>query len=176
MEWPDSSQDRSKEIKSFPDSSAVMFPLGEEIQTSTLMMGFLGKANIWHWKADHDAEYWLKKKIESKAYSDFNYPFEEEELFIVSKEEVKSAVNDLMAIRVGTITLKPDQNVQARGVYDNGFWRVVFRRSIGILDKEIDAQFPSPGKKLCAFGVWNGSEGDRGGRKSISDWVELDIK
>jgi DMSO reductase family type II enzyme heme b subunit len=81
----------------------------------------------------------------------------------------------LLAIRVGTVTKKPLQNVEGRGIYSDGTWRVVFKRALNAIDAKTDAQF-STGKQLCAFAVWNGSKGDRGGRKSISDWVELEIK
>ena len=175
FEWADDSQDRITGIKKFSDACAVMFPLGDKPQVSTLMMGFLGKANIWHWKANQDREYWLGEDTGSEAYVDFYYPFEEEELFIVSKEKFNSAVNDLLAIRVGTITTKPVQSVSGRGVYSQGSWKVVIKRRLAPIDIEIDASFLGK-KKLCAFAVWNGSKGDRGGRKSISDWVELEIE
>ncbi|MCQ9208729.1 MAG: ethylbenzene dehydrogenase-related protein [Omnitrophica bacterium] len=175
LEWPDETQDSTVGISKFSDAGAVMFPLGEETQASTLMMGFLGRANIWHWKAIQDSEYWLKEHLQPRVYVDFYYPFEEEELFVVSKEEFASAVNDLLAIRVGTITHKPIQNVQGRGIYEQGKWKVVFKRSLPVVDNEVDAQFPK-GEKLCAFAAWDGSKGDRGGRKSISNWVTLVIK
>tara|TARA_B100000315_G_C14583581_1_gene591769 strand:- start:2219 stop:3058 length:840 start_codon:yes stop_codon:yes gene_type:complete len=175
LEWPDDSEDSSLAIGAFTDSSAILFPIGEIKQTSSLMMGFLGKANIWHWKAIQNNEYWLNKKDETKVYVDFYYPFEEKELFPVSKDEAKSAVNDLMAIRVGTITPKPKQIVSGRGIYDKGLWKVVFKRTLKAEDETIDAKF-SESKMLCAFAAWDGSKGDRGGRKSISDWVELKLK
>jgi DMSO reductase family type II enzyme heme b subunit len=75
---------------------------------------------------------------------------------------------------VGTVTLKPTQTVNGRGEYRNGVWRAVFKRSLAAGDPEIDADFAKPGvSQLSAFAVWNGSKGDRGGRKSISDWVDL---
>lgn len=175
LEWPDDTQDSSAEIKNFSDAGAVMFPLGKKVPTQSLMMGFLGKANIWHWKANQDREYWLGKKTEAKVYVDFYYPFEEQELFTVSKEKFDSAVNDLVAIRIGTITRKPIQNIKGRGTYNKGIWRVVFKRTLKAEDPEVDAEF-ALGKRLCAFAVWNGSKGDRGGRKSISNWVSLRIR
>ncbi len=140
------------------------------------MMGFMGKSNIWQWKASQDKEYWLKEKPETKSYVDFYYPFEEKELFVVSKDVPQSAVNDLMSIRVGTITPKKTQNIQGKGFWDNGTWRVVFKRPLQLSDPELDPAFNSGQKRLCTFAVWNGAKGDRGGRKSISDWVELEIK
>ena len=111
----------------------------------------------------------------TEAYADYYYPFEEEEIFSVSKDIPKSAVKDLLAIRVGTITPKETQNVSGRGFWKDGVWQVVFKRSLKAVDAEDDADF-RPGRKLCAFAVWNGAKGDRGGRKTISDWAELDVK
>ncbi len=193
IEWKDDTQDIFLETNRFSDACAIMFPMDEKVQPHSIMMGFLGKANIWQWKASQDREYWFKQLRKTSAYSDFYYPFEDEELFVISKEEPKFSANDLLAIRVGTITKKETYNVHARGFYSQGLspveagnteiksrlnhgrWKVVFKRSLKATDAEEDAVFDS-GKKLCAFGVWNGSKGDRGGRKSISDWVELVIE
>jgi len=172
INWMDETHDVDLSTNKFSDACAIMFPLGEEIQPATIMMGFLGKTNIWQWKASQDKEYWLKESPTTNAYADFYYPFEEKELLPVSMVVPKSAVNDLVTIRVGTITPKQVQNVQGRGFWQSGDWKVVFKRSIEVSDPQLDASF-IPDKKLCAFAVWNGSRGERGGRKSISDWVEL---
>ena len=176
LEWEDKSKDYIMDIKRFSDACALLFPLEKKPEMPSLMMGFLGKSNIWQWKASQDREYWLGKTHEKKTYTDFYYPFEEEELFVVSKETPKSGANDLMAIRVGTITPKEMQNIQGRGLWKDGIWRVVFRRSFRAPDPELDAVFELAEKRLCAFAVWDGKNGDRGGRKSISDWVELEVK
>ncbi len=178
ISWPDNTQDYIHTTNKFSDACAIMFPLGKKIEAkpSTLLMGFLGKANIWHWKASIDREFWLNDFPEDKAYVDFYYPFEKEETLAVSKDIPQSAVRDLLAIRVGTITPKEKQQVQGKGVWNSGVWEIVFRRSLNPADVELDAIFPLGKKQYCAFAIWNGSKGDRGGRKSISDWVELRIK
>lgn len=174
--WKDVTEDRVVDIGKFSDATAIMFPLDKDSQPSTIMMGFLGKANIWQWKASQDKEYWLKEKPESDAYVDFYYPFEEEELYVVSEDIPQSAVNDLIAIRIATITPKEKQIIIGRGYWDNGIWQVVFKRQIVTSFPSLDAEFPADDKILCAFAVWNGSDGDRGGRKSISNWVELEME
>lgn len=176
--WPDNTEDHTLAANKFSDACAIMFPLGKtsEPKPSTLLMGFLGKANIWHWKASIDREFWLKDFPEDKAYVDFYYPFEKDETLVVSKDILPSAVRDLLAIRVGTITPKEKQQVQGKGVWNDGVWEVVFRRNINPEDAELDAIFSLGKKQYCAFAIWNGSKGDRGGKKSISDWVELVIK
>ncbi|MFA4842783.1 MAG: ethylbenzene dehydrogenase-related protein [Candidatus Omnitrophota bacterium] len=173
--WQDDTENKITGINKFSDACAAMFPLDEKTQTPTLMMGFLGRANIWHWKASRDKEYWQKPQ-EVEAYADFYYPFEDKETLVVSKEVVKSAVNDLISIRVGTVTPKETQDVQGRGFWNNGIWQVVMRRKLNAAEPHDDAGFVQGKKRLCAFAVWNGEKGDRGGRKSISDWVELVIK
>ena len=175
LSWKDDSEDRILRTNKFSDACAIMFPMDEKAQPATIMMGFLGRSNIWHWKASNDIQYWMRESPKTEAYADFYYPFEEEEIFVVSKEVPKSAVSDLLAIRVGTITPKDVQNISGRGFWKDGVWQVVFKRSLRAVDSEDDADFKQ-GKKLCAFAVWNGAKGDRGGRKVISDWAELDIK
>ena len=175
MSWKDDTKNRITGINRFSDAAAIMFPIGNNVQNSTIMMGFMANgSNIWQWKASQDSEYWLKEAPKTEAYADFYYPFEENETFVVSKNAPISAVNDLMVIRVGTLTPKPSQNVQGRGLWYNGTWQVVFKRSLNIADPEQDADFNTLTR--VAFAVWNGANGDRGGRKSIShDWTSVDI-
>lgn len=175
MTWLDQQESRALGINKFSDACAVMFPLEKNTQTSTLMMGFLGRANIWHWKAIRDKEYWGMARPQNPSYADFYYPFEDTETLAVSKETVKSAVSDLIAVRVGTVTPKEKQDISGRGIWSDAGWQVVFKRALKADDSKVDAQFLAE-NKLCAFAVWNGEKGDRGGRKSISDWVELVVQ
>lgn len=172
LSWKDDTEDRVHEMNEFSDACALMFPMDDKAQPHTIMMGFLGKVNIWQWKANQDREYWQNESPQTKAYVDFYYPFEEKELFPVSRHVSQSPVNDLLAIRVGTITAKDSQEVLGRGFWKDGAWHVVFKRSLTTVNPEDGANF-NAGKKLSALAVWNGAKGDRGGRKSISDWVEL---
>lgn len=176
MSWKDGTEDRTLGIGKFSDACAIMFPLSKDPgDFPTLMMGFMGKANIWHWKANRDREYWSGQEFNDNAYADYHYPFEDKETLAVSKDALTSAVNDLISIRVTTITPKEAQNVAGKGMWSDGAWQVVFKRAIEPLDPELDAGFAYV-KRLCAFAVWNGDKGDRGGRKSISDWVELEVR
>ena len=172
LEWQDPVENADIKVDQFSDGSAIMFPLGDDVPASTLLMGFMGNANIWHWKANRDREFWLGVRTDNFAYVDFYYPFEKEELFVVSKERIESAATDLVSARIATVTIKPKQSVAARGEYENGVWRVVFRRDLQVLDAEIDARF-SGDIIRCAIAIWDGANKDRGGRKSISNWVEL---
>lgn len=175
LEWEDETKDDTIGINRFPDACAVMFTLEENRQNISVTMGFQGKSNVWQWKASQDRDFWLGERAKNTPYVDFHYPFEEEELFVVSKQEIQSGANDLVTIGVGTISLKSTQNVEGRGLYDNGVWRVVFKRALQSLDPLVDAKFEKANSHLCAFAVWDGSKGDRGGRKSFSYWIELSL-
>lgn len=175
LEWEDSTPDEIRGVDKFSDASAIMFPLDEKAQPENVLMGFLGGANIWQWKASRDKEYWKKEDGSPRVYTDFYYPFEEEEVLSLSREVIQSAVSDLVAIRVGTVTPREAQEVEGRGFWKEGRWRVVFKRSLMPNHPEQAVSF-KPGKKLSAFAVWDGSSGDRGGRKSISELVELRIE
>lgn len=178
LQWNDNTEDIARDVGRFPDATAIMFPTEKKVPASTILMGFMGRADIWQWKASVDAEYWESNPpAAKKAYSDFYYPFEEEELLNVSKLKPKSAVTDLVTIRVGTLTPKEQQFVQGKGIWKGNSWHVVMKRSLGISrTSEFDTVFIRETKQLCAFAVWNGSNGDRGGRKSISDWIVLEVK
>ena len=175
LEWKDETEDKTIDINRYSDACAVMFSLDENQQNLSLTMAFQGTSNVWQWKASQDREFWLNERVETTPYVDFHYPFEEEELFTVSKQKISSAANDLIVAGVGTISTKPTQMVEGRGEYDDGSWRVVFKRALISPDPEVDAQFNREKIHLCRFAVWNGSEGDRGGRKSISYWVGLSL-
>jgi DMSO reductase family type II enzyme heme b subunit len=175
--WQDATENRTLSTSEFSDAVALMFPLVDDVPPSTLMMGFLGKqgVNIWHWKASQDLEFW-SEPMATVAYADFYYPFENQETLLVSKSALTSAVSDLLALKVTTTTAKATQNVQGRGVWDNGTWHVVFKRALQATNAKEDVAFGHGARKLMAFAVWAGDKGDRGGRKSISDWVQLEFR
>lgn len=177
LNWPDDNPDRVSAPARFADACAIMFPLGTNAEPTSIIMGFLGKSSIWHWKADRDARFWEASSAPTvaPAYSDYYYPFEQDETLVISKEKLISPVSDLLSIRVATVTPKPEQRVEGRGVWADGEWRVVMKRALvpAVADPETDTLFGPDGARAAAFGVWNGSAGDRGGRKSISEFAQL---
>jgi DMSO reductase family type II enzyme heme b subunit len=175
IQWRDSTEDRTHGSGRFSDACAIMFPLEKDAKPSTLMMGFLGRSNIWQWKASQDKEFWSKQPDEHDDVADFHYPFEEEETLPVSRPGLQSAVNDLVTVRVGTLTPKVHQGIEGRGFWADGSWQVVFKRPLPAVDQEVDPVFVSDTTMVCAFAVWDGATGDRGGRKSISGLIDLRV-
>ena len=95
---------------------------------------------------------------------------------IVSDPSRKSAAEDLRAQGFGTLRARPraNQTVDARGLYAAGSYRVIFRRSFKP-SGEGAVQFQPGATVPVAFAVWNGSAGDRDGKKSVTIWQDLQI-
>ena len=93
---------------------------------------------------------------------------------IVSIPGGLSPAEDLVAQGFGTLRARPlvDQALEARGVYGTGTYRVMLRRNLsGRGERAITL---TPGMTVpVAFAVWNGSAGDRDGKKSVTIWQEL---
>lgn len=176
LNWKDDTESRAFALNNFSDACAIMFPMKSEANPITLLMGISGKSNIWYWKASRDRQYWLEPEPDNEVTVDFHYPFENEEILPVSKPKLRSAVDDLFAEGVGTLTHKETGNIKGRRIWVDGTWHVVFKRALVSVDSMFDAAFHSGDKRLLAFAVWNGQKGDRGGKKSFSSLVELEIQ
>ena len=88
-----------------------------------------------------------------------------------------SPVEDLNARGFGTIASQPpgSQNVHGKGLWRDDAWTVVFHRTLESPDAgdvKLRADRPTP----VAFGVWNGAQRDRNGRKVISNWFQLVVR
>jgi hypothetical protein len=95
---------------------------------------------------------------------------------IVADPQRKSPAEDLRAQGFGTLRARPriDQKVDAKGTYAASSYRVIFRRSLNPAGP--DAVALKPGTTVpVAFAVWNGSAGDRDGKKSVTIWQDLKI-
>ena len=91
------------------------------------------------------------------------------------KNKTAKAV-DMSAKGFGTLKPQEHQDVQAKGTYANGTWKVVFSRNLSTGHAEEDVQI-TPGQFISiAFAVWDGRKdgaGDlveKGSQKAISSW------
>lgn len=175
MVWQDDQEDAVVSGDKFTDGCAVAVPIDADAPVRSIMMGFSSTVNIWHWQAATDVEFWQGKTQSEISYADYIDPFEDKEVLSVITPKLTSAVVDLLAERVGSLTRKDRQRVQGRGLWRNGSWNVVLKRSLTTEDSQRDCQF-APGRRSVSFAVWDGDEKDRGGRKSISEWVNLQIE
>ncbi|HSD84238.1 MAG TPA: ethylbenzene dehydrogenase-related protein [Anaerolineae bacterium] len=196
VEWSDSTQDDTMvRIQDFRDAVAVQFPLITTVEPY-ICMGMAGTdVNIWHWKADWQADIAARQDMET-VYPNMNvdfYPFAAANLpapadytdpNYVTAYQAGNAfaqvhttpVENLIAGGFGTLTSLPTDNqpVQGYGVYANGQWRVIFVRDLQTTLPD-NAQF-EPGKTYpLAFAAWDGANGERNGQKSVSQWISLSI-
>ena len=93
---------------------------------------------------------------------------------IVSNPTPPGPVEELEARGFGTLRARPpvDWQVSATGTYSVGSYRVVFRRHLK--GKGADSVSFRPGQTgHVAFAIWDGSAGDRDGKKSVTIWQQL---
>ena len=173
FEWKDEAPSRVHSIDEFPDGAAIGLSLDTKPPSSSIMMGFRSPLNIWQWKANLDAKVWGKVG-DDRYTSNVHYSYRQQTDISTSEEKPTSACQDLIAIRPGTITPKNKTSVAGRGRWQEGSWRVIIKRAMTTDDPQRDAQFV-PGKIHATFAIWDGDKGDRGSRKSISQWIVLEV-
>lgn len=204
--WADSTYDHTAvRPQDFRDAAAIelaltadppFFGMGEGVHGATV--------NIWMWKGERQADLEPAFQDIDKIYPNVgidSYPnlqrspleqptrnaltLDSDPTFvtgwgaknIVSDPTRKSAAEDLYAGGFGTLRARPmaDQLVNATGVYSIGSYRVVLRRSLqGKGENSVGLQ---PGTTWpVSFAVWDGSAGDRDGKKSVTVWQDLYIE
>ena len=99
---------------------------------------------------------------------------------LVANPNLKTPVECLVARGPGTLSGKPAdaQLVQGQAVYERGVWSVQLRRRMSLGDGDhADERIFRKGDYLpVSFAIWNGSAGDRDGKKNISIWQKLVIE
>jgi hypothetical protein len=81
-------------------------------------------------------------------------------------------VETLTAAGFGSLTAQPGESVEAKGVWDDGVWRVVFRRALGPSQGDGGVRFDPLGQGLVplALATWQGEVEQRDGDKHLSGW------
>lgn len=183
MQWRDDLPSRTAiRVQDFQDGAAVQFSLNGKY-------GFLGMGdannpvNLWSWKAGWQAEVAGQAVDESTIYNSMHVDtyFQPERHFntarsagnVVSQPH-KSPVEDANARGFGSFQSQPmtEQNVSGKGLWHDGFWSVVFIRDLKSREPN-DVKFVSGTPVPVAFAIWNGEQGDRNGRKMVSNWYQL---
>ena len=85
----------------------------------------------------------------------------------------RDSVDVLMAEGFGTLTHQSSMDVKGNGVWHNGRWKVVFSKRMNGKDGVVFIK----GKSLfIAFAIWDGSNMERDGQKSITTWYRLKVE
>lgn len=202
--WADATHDHTAmRPQDFQDAAAIAFSLTPE--PPFFAMGAAGEfVNIWMWKsaqqedleaAFHDLEA-VYPNIGIDSYPNLlRSPLEQpmrhaltlasDPTFVtgwgagnpVSDPAQKRAAEDLVAQGFGTLRARPpqDRTVEAKGVYSTGTYHVVFRRTL--VGRGLRAVTLRPGSTVpVGFAVWDGSAGDRDGKKSVTIWQTLQLQ
>lgn len=188
LEWDDATENSViDDTSTYRDAIALEFPVeipsreAREAENPYFGMGHEDvPVNIWQWKAD------LESGRDRAVPLGASYPGEGLKYSVdwyqgriydlPSKEKMrKGPVEDLNAERFGTLTLQDSQDVMGKGVWSGGKWKVVFWRPMVTKDKD-DAKFKKESIQPIAFAVWDGSNLEKDGQKSISTWHEIKIE
>jgi mono/diheme cytochrome c family protein len=199
--WADATHDHTAmRAQDFRD--AVALQLSPSPAPPFFAMGSRGSfVNIWMWKSERQADLEPAFQDLEKVYPNLgidSYPnlkispveqptrhaltLGSDPTFvtgwgagnIVADPSRRSPAEDLIAQGFGTLRARPraDQAVDARGVYATGSYRVVLRRDLA--GRGAGAVTLRPGSAVpVGFAVWNGSAGDRDGKKSVTIWQDL---
>jgi hypothetical protein len=164
-------------------------------------MGAAGQlSNIWHWKAasQEDVDHGFRDVTD--LYPDFfkdQYPYatgeppydfptdfmsDDARLYSpawsaenpVANPTRTTSVDNLIAEGFGTLTGHPVVAIHGVGRWDDGRWRVIFSRDMdtGLGDA---VSFTDRNEIAVAFAVWNGSNGEIGGRKQHSTYMTFSL-
>ena len=200
LKWEDATNDETAiRPQDFRDAAAVQFALASD--PPFFAMGQPGApVNIWMWKSERQADLQPAFQDLEKVYPNIgidSYPnllkspleqpmrnaltLESDPRFvtawgagnIVADPTRRSAAEDLTAQGFGTLRAhpRPDQAVTAVGEHTTGSYRVQFTRALSGV--HTDVQLAGGQRVPVAFAVWNGSAGDRDGKKSVTIWQEL---
>jgi mono/diheme cytochrome c family protein len=200
LKWEDTSHDETAiRPQDFRDGAAVEFALAPN--PPFFAMGQPGQAvNIWMWKSERQADLQPAFQDLEKVYPNIgidSYPNAEKSAVeqpmrnaltldsdprfvtawgagnIVADPTRRSAAENLTAQGFGTLKAHPmaAQSVAATGEYSTGSYLVQLSRSLSGPNGEV--QLAPGGRVPVAFAVWNGSAGDRDGKKSVTIWQEL---
>jgi mono/diheme cytochrome c family protein len=200
LKWEDATNDETAiRPQDFRDAAAVQFALVAD--PPFFAMGQPGSpVNIWMWKSERQADLQPVFQDLEKVYPNIgidSYPnllkspleqpmrnaltLESDPGFvtawgagnIVADPTRRSAAEDLTAQGFGTLRAHPlpDQAITAIGEHTAGSYRVQFTRALAGVHTDVQL---APGQRVpVAFAVWNGSAGDRDGKKSVTIWQEL---
>ena len=161
---------------------------------------------LWHWRAYEESLHAAEKEVDddSETATDGGSVVAEEQEETspaVGKGEVtevkdvaeeSTAVTEapeekfkgFMTIREMTakgfknLAVQPSssQDSKGKGYWKNGKWKVMITRPLVTGDKKIDIQFETGKLIPYALAVWDGSNKEIGGQKSISSWYYLTLE
>lgn len=199
LSWDKPQVADKSDVGEFSDAVAMQFPLSDGAPYT--MGGPKMPVRMLHWKAtwqkdvdegfqdwalthpNSDADlYWFAKGEKpftmQKSFSD---PKAKQYMIAASAGnpmadfDRKNPVEELTAHGFGSATHIGETPSRGRGTWKDGKWYVVIDRPVETADPLIARFNENPGQQLIAFAVWDGTAGNRGGRKNITNWLPMRI-
>lgn len=194
--WPATQPATSVETGQFSDALALQFPMADG---APFTMGGKGKpVRLLHWKAlwQHDLDKGFQdvEDLYPNAWTDLYWFTQSKRLdqsydnpaarqYVpalaagnpMARFDRKSPLEEIAAEGFGTATTLPDSPSNARGAWKDGRWTVVVDRPLDAREA-LAERLQSAGGNLISFAVWDGSAGNRGGRKHYCNWIPLKLE
>lgn len=178
LEWADSTADSvTARHEEFTDAAAIQFPAEAASTVPAICMGQADQAvNIWQWRADLENPL---PGLPENAYvdmyqytDDLHFPAREAGNSLAQEE--RPGVTNLLAGGFGTLEATEAGGLEGEGRYHEGRWAVVFTRPLQS-HAEMQPDFDGDGPIDVAVAIWDGSQGERDGIKSVSSFTQLTI-
>jgi hypothetical protein len=200
LNWAQAEPTYTSDFGQFADAVAIQFPLVDGAPYT--MGGPNMPVAILYWKSiwqkDVDEGFQDVESAHPNAYNDFYWfapetgPYPTDKLldgdpaaqqWLIAASagnpmadfKRKCPMEEVTASGFGTTTHAGQPIGQARGKWENGRWYVVFERPIREGDPLITRFNQNPQQQLIALAVWDGAAKNRGGLKSISNWIPMRI-
>lgn len=139
--WDDRTQNSATQGKKFPDGVGLQFPVSAPADPTQSAKPYFAMGD-----PDHPVDLWYWNAEQAKA----------------------SELNAWGSAKIVPKTGSP--SVTAKPVYDDGMWKVVFTRPLNTATTQTDLQFKVGQFIPLSFAVWDGNNGETGGKGSISSW------
>jgi len=206
LEWQDPTRnDTANMPDKFSDACAVQFPMSNGDTAPSYPMGEDKRpVHIIHWKAAWEKDiaegyqdvehaypnynvdgYPLTKTVENKAHYPINSFTKDAMAFMagiavenpLSNTKRKVPVEELNAEGFRTITTQTQNDAMAKGIWDSSYWKVVIVRKLNS-GNPADSVLKRGQSSLMSIAVWDGGNGNVGGRKNYAadGWLTLKIE
>lgn len=189
VEWADPTRDDRFLVDGFGDQVAVQLPLAPDREAlPSPMMGHPGaRVTILQWRAafQRDLEQGelqvrdLYPYVHVDVYPDQVLRVTDTRPYMGAlgldnpiSQPHRTPVLDQVAEGWGTLTAKPMQHADGRGVWRGGRWQVVIVYPLAA-DGESNPRLAPGAETAAAFAAWDGGAREAGARKSWSNWVPV---
>lgn len=190
LEWDDATDDHNVATSRFSDAAAVQFPARRDALGSPMMGNEGAPVDIVYFRAAWATEDNMRElypRMPPILHPAEGASDEGSRAALGAAYRVAHAAHNPTVERppgasvvafsaAGFGTLSPAEGgfeVDGRGVHRDGRWYVVLARRIGDHATSVVA----PGQRTSvAFAIWNGSNGEVGGRKNRSQWIDCEVQ